>query len=373
MDALVRKIRRRMESEGPLTFRTFMEMALYEPGLGYYARRETKMGREGDFYTSAHLHPAFGRMMGIQMEEMWSCLGSPALFTVVEMGAGEAFLAKDMLDSLRGSSFYRALSYVIVERNPWLAEGQEHLLKDHEGTVRWVSSLEEMDSVRGCVLSNELLDAFPVHLVEMRDGLSEVYVDAAPDGAFRETPGPPSTEAIAGYFERFSISLPRGYRTEVNLDMRAWLRGVARVLREGFLMSIDYGHTAQDYYSEERSRGTLLCYRRHRLSEDPYRNVGEQDMTAHVNFSALKAWAAEEGLGTLGYCRQGAYLVSLGIDKLIGALHEHAEDYEFQVARIKRLILPGTIGETHKVMVQYKGEARPVLRGFMLKNQVDTL
>jgi SAM-dependent MidA family methyltransferase len=271
-----------------------------------------------------------------------------------------------MLDYLRDKEIFPSLTYALVEINPRMEQRQRELLSGYVDKIKWAPSLGGLKGARGCILSNELLDALPVHLIEMDGELREVYV--ALDGdRFVEAPGSPSTEEIAAYLKEFSIDLPQGYRTEVNLSMKGWLGEVSGALSEGFLLTIDYGYPAWEYYSEERSRGTLLCYHRHRMGEDPYENIGRQDITSHVNFSALKKWGEEAGLRCIGFCRQGPYLVSLGIDELM------ADTDVLDRARIKGLIMPGAMGETHKVMVQYRGKGTPELRGFRLKNQLNTL
>jgi SAM-dependent MidA family methyltransferase len=206
----------------------------------------------------------------------------------------------------------------------------------------------------------------------MEDKLKEIYVNVDNDH-IHETKGNPSTDALNDYLSEFSIKLPKGYRSEINLKIKDWLRSVNEVLSEGFVLTIDYGYPARDYYSDERNRGTLLCYYKHQVNEDPYRNIGQQDITAHVNFSSIKKWGEEFGLKTIGFCQQGTYLISLGIDEIIKELYENASDYLFEVAKIKRLIFPGTIGETHKVIIQYKGKGNPNLRGFAMKNQMNKL
>lgn len=371
MDALREKIIEEIRRKGPITFEAFMEMAIYEPGLGYYASPETEIGRAGDFYTSPHLHPVFGAMLGRQMEEMWEIMGRPSGFGIIEMGAGRGYLSKDMLEYLSTREIFKNITYHIVELSPFMAEKQKALLSGFREKVKWVSSLRELGPVTGCVLSNELLDSFPVHIVEMEDELKEVYVSYK-DDAFYEVKGSPCTGEISDYFKEFSVELPQGYRTEVNLRVRQWIKEVSEALRQGFVLTIDYGYPASDYYSEERTRGTLLCYRGHEVSEDPYGHVGRQDITAHVNFSALKKWGEEAGLTALGFCPQGAYLVSLGIDEAITELfYSGSPDYPFEAAKMKGLILPGTIGETHKVMAQYKGFLQPPsLRGFSLRNHL---
>ena len=164
--------------------------------------------------------------------------------------------------------------------------------------------MRELSAIEGCILSNELLDAFPVHLVEMDEELKEIYVAVA-DGHFTEIKGALSTDSLASYLKEFSIELPAGYRTEINLRIRDWLASSSEILSKGFILTIDYGYPAREYYSEERNRGTLLCYYHHQVNENPYQNIGVQDITAHVNFSSVKKWGEEFGLKTLGFCNQG--------------------------------------------------------------------
>jgi len=361
-----------MRKEGPITFEAFMDMALYEPGLGYYSSEDTEIGRAGDFYTSQHLHPAFGALIARQLEEMWQIMGKPADFHIVEPGAGAGLMCMDIMRYLESREMFQSLAYTIAEVNPSLELKQRKLLARFTGRISWVSSLKELGEIKGCVLSNELLDAFPVHLIEMQDNLHEIYVTF--DGIdFREIKGTPSTKALAEYLNDFSLQLPKGYRTEINLRIKEWLETAGAALSRGFILTIDYGYPAQDYYSEERNRGTLLGYYRHQVNENPYSNIGEQDLTAHVNFSSLKRWGEKIGFSTLGFCQQGNFLISLGIDEIIRELYEDSKDYLFEVAKIKRLIFPGTLGETHKVMIQFKGEGVPRLRGFTMKNQKDRL
>lgn len=385
MNILRHKIIKKIQSEGPISFETFMDMALYEPSLGYYMKDSATIGRVGDFYTSPHLHSIFGAMLGRQMEEMWEWMGSPPVFCVVEMGAGMGYLAKDLISSLTEREIFPHLEYRIIELNPSLRARQEHLLEDFRHKVKWSSELTEIGPVSGCVLSNELLDAFPVKLLEMDHELMEIYValssrdlvskeseeDFSEGTAFVEVKQPCSAE-IRGYFKELSLELPKGYRTEMNMRVKEWLLKVNETLSEGFVLTIDYGYTAMDYYSEDRNRGTLLCYHRHQISEDPYRNIGQQDMTAHVNFSSLKKWGDEVGLKTVGFSHQGAYLVSLGIGEVMNELYGGCPDV-FDVAKIKGLILPQGMGDSHKVIIQYKGQGGPELRGFSLRNQREKL
>ncbi len=379
MSPLKQKIIEKIKSEGPISFETFMEMALYYPGYGYYMKDSTQIGREGDFYTSPHLHPIFGAVIGRQMEEMWDLMGRPEVFQVVEMGAGMGYLAGDMLGYLkrRGQSakdtIFDHLAYTIVELNPSVRAQQQALLKDFQDKVDWCSGWNELKNITGCFLSNELLDAFPVRLVEMDEKMMEIYVSIE-NGKITEIKRR-YDDNIKGYFNLFSIDLnsfPRGYRTEVNLRLRDWLKDVSDNLSEGFVLTVDYGYPAYDYYSEERNRGTLLCFYRHRTNENPFLNIGEQDLTAHVNFSSLKKWGEEFGLKTIGFCPQGTFLISLGIDEVMAELYGETPDL-FEIAKIKGLILPQGMGESHKVMIQYKGKGDPKLRGFSIRNRMGSL
>ena len=362
-------------SGGPLSFENFMEIALYSPGLGYYTRETTSIGREGDFYTSPHLHPLFGAMIGKQLEEMWQLPGMPSEFHVVEMGAGMGWLALDILNYLETRDIFRDLHYTIVEINPSIKAGQKELLLKFRDKVNWTDSLTNLGPIRGCFLSNELLDAFPVRLVEMDDELCEVYVSIDAGNEFIEIRKPCSTE-VREYFGEFGIDVSgvmhKGYRTEVNLWIREWVGEISARLELGFVLTVDYGYPADDYYSSERNRGTLLGYHRHQIVENPYINVGEQDLTAHVNFSSVKKWGEAAGLRTLGFAPQGPYLISLGMDEVIADMPGLAGD-SFDTSKIKALLLPEGMGESHKVLIQYKGKEDVRLRGFELRNRMKYL
>ncbi|MDA8156040.1 MAG: SAM-dependent methyltransferase [Actinomycetota bacterium] len=372
---LAERIRQRIKKEGPVPFSEFMRMALYEPQLGYYTSADTEIGKSGDFYTSPHLHPAFGWMIARTIEEMWGKSGRPDFFAIIEQGPGKGLMAKDILDWIRENSpaFYDALNYKLVEMNPAMNEIQQDLLREHHGKIEWHEDISRIQAGIGVLLANELIDAFPVHLIQINGQPLEVFV-TLDNGRFTETLAPPSWPAINEYLADFltdTDEIGPGYRTEVNLDMKRWLLQASRIFEQGFVLVIDYGWTARQYLSPERNRGTLMCYYKHQALEDPYIHVGEQDITAHVNFSALKKWAAAAGLECIGYCEQGTFLVAAGIEKVITGLPVA------ELAKIKGLILPGTMGETHKVMALYKKgpseQATPELAGFSLRNRAGTL
>jgi SAM-dependent MidA family methyltransferase len=394
MNPLEQIIIERIRSEGPITFEAFMDMALYYPEFGYYASSASGIGRKGDFFTSSHLHPVFGAMICRQLFEMWQTMEKPPEFDIVEMGAGHGYLAKDIFDYLMQSGntddFLKAIRYVIVEPYEHFEEKQRavlmssppsfkkggiksgNLMMGDQLPVTWVKSLNELKDIKGCVLSNELLDAFPVHLVRMNGTLHEIVINHSGD-KFIEESREVSPDGITNYLNRFSIDLPPGYRTEINLRIKKWLEDVAAVLKEGYLLTIDYGYSAKEYYSDDRTGGTLLCYHKHTFNDSPYQNVGQQDITAHVNFSSLKLWGDDLGLKTAGYCPQGTFLTAAGIDEVIVELYADSADYLSEISKIKRLIFPQGMGESHNVMIQYKGNDIPSLRGFSMRNQMDLL
>jgi SAM-dependent MidA family methyltransferase len=365
-------MRQRIRSEGPITFDIFMEMALYHPGYGFYMSGKERFGPKGDFYTSPHLHPIFGKTIGIQIEEIRRIMGEPEDFTVLEIGAGKGYLAEGVISYLHEElNLQEGWRYVIVERSPGLQQAQQDLLSKYSGFIEWKRSLDELDSIRGCVISNELLDSFPVHLVQVHRGFKEIYIDIRDEG-FKEVMRELSRPELSAYIYRYRIPEIDGYRTEINLMIKDFLVDINSILDEGFIITIDYGYSASEYYSPERTNGTLLCYYKHTLNEDPFLNIGNQDITAHVNFSSLKDWGNDLGIKSIGYTPQGTFLVSLGIDEMISREMETAREFLNEIPKIKGLIFG--MGDTHKVMVQYKGKRRVnTLKGFGIRNRADLL
>ena len=229
--------------------------------------------------------------------------------------------------------------------------------------------MDALDPFRGCLVSNELLDAFPVHLVCMADRFREIFVDLDPEThQFVEVPGECSHSDLNTYIETYRIPAVSGYRTEVNLGILDYLSDVNRLLQEGFVLTIDYGYPARQYYAVERNRGTLLCYHRHKVVVNPYRRVGKQDITAHVNFTSLRDWGQQFGMQCLGYCNQGSFLASLGSGEPIAGASSFEAMPPRELLQIKNLLLD--VGSTHQVMIQYRGSRRVEnLSGFTISNR----
>lgn len=321
------------QTGGLISFADYMALVLYDPQVGYYATLGDRIGPQGDFVTSPHLCTDFGELLGEQMAECWERLGRPARFDLVEMGAGQGVMAADLLTHLRRAhpDCWAATHYQIIEASPALVAVQQARLAnlpaaaDRVTWTQWEAIAPE--SLTGCCLSNELVDALPVHRVVWRDGqLQELYV-AQEAGQLVDRAGPLSTDRLAQYFALVGINFasgayPEGYCTEVNLAALDWLETVARRLARGYVLTIDYGYEAARFYHPSRSGGTLQCYSRHAHHSDPYWQPGQQDLTAHVDFTALQRWGDRVGLMTLGFTKQSLFLMALGLGDRLTALSQ---------------------------------------------------
>ncbi len=344
--------------EGPVTFARFMEMALYRVPGGYYTSGEQLIGPQGDFYTSPLAHPAFGALIAVQLGEMWERLDAPSPFFVVEMGSGKGALAEDILTYSRHLSegFLGALRYVTVERTQasrkrgWDAIASEGLPLRH---------------LAGCILSNELLDAMPVHRVVQREGaLREIYVGLV-DGDLAQVIDEPSTPRLKQRLDSLGVALEEGQEAEVNLLLEHWVQEISTSLDRGYVISIDYGYPAKELYSPSRPRGTLMCHYRHTANRNPFLRVGRQDMTAHVDFSSVIALGEKHGLRACGMVSQARFLANLGLrafPERLRSLGLPSGEYHANMMGIRNLIDPEGLGN-FRVLIQGKGQASEGLRG----------
>jgi SAM-dependent MidA family methyltransferase len=357
-----------------MTVAAFMDAALYNPESGYYACAAQRSGRAGDFFTSVDVGPLFGELLEMQIAQMAASLPGPA-FDLVEAGAGNGRLAADILKAAlrRDSRWYERIRLHLVEVSAAARDAQAAMLGAAADRLVW-SSPDLPASFDGVLVANELLDALPVHQVVMRAGrLREVYVHEA-DGLQE---GPPSTPALAAYLQRLDVSLEEGWRVEINLRAVEWVREAARRLRQGFLLLIDYGHEARELYSPAHAGGTLTSFARHSTSgvnPAPDRPAwlerpGEQDLTAHVDFTSVREAAEEEGMTTLGFMDQ-TYFV-LGLLTRGGAMADfEARATSSDLRRLKTLLMPGGLGSTHKVLILGKGVGAPALAACSFRQRV---
>lgn len=373
---LLQHLRDRLQQQEAIPFAEFMEIALHHEA-GYYNQQAANMGQRGDFFTSVHLGSAFGECLAVQMVELWQRLGSPRVFDLVEMGAGQGWLAHDILTHLRDRypECFDCVRYTIIEKSTKLITQQQITLQaltdsgiSIQCEIHWKTWLEiDSQSITGCIFSNELVDAFAVHQVQkVEDRLMEVYVTLE-GGRLTEVFKPLSTEAIADYFQALNVDLlssnySEGYRTEVNLQALDWLETVNDRLLQGYLITIDYGYSARRYYQPSRSSGTLQCYYQHQVHGDPYVNLGQQDITAHIDFTTLQLQGDRLGWVNLGLTQQAVFLMHLGLGDQIAALGQPEPGLSGQgiLDRLKqrdalhRLIDPSGLGG-FGVLVQGKG------------------
>jgi SAM-dependent MidA family methyltransferase len=366
---LVAELRARIERQGPITFYEFMRAALYDDRHGYYSTQAAVTTRGGDYVTSPEIHPVFGTLIAEQLREMWQAMGRPPRFDVVEPGAGRGLLARDIVRAAaRDAAFGAALRYTVVDSSAAMMREQRRVL-DEAGlaeTVAWSHALP--DRLTGCVLSNELIDAFPVHRVVRRGSqLEEVFV-AWRDGRFLDELRPLSDERIRSYFDELGLLPGDGAYAEVNLDAIDWIRRVSASLDRGYVLTLDYGHEAELLYAPWRRDGTLQCFYRQSASSDPYQRIGRQDMTSSVDFTTLRRTGEAVGLETLGMTDQAAFLVNLGIGEGVASVaHERPADMEEYFAR-RRVVMdltdPARLGRI-KVLLQGKDVPATALRGFL--------
>jgi len=403
-----------------------MDLALYHPELGYYARAARRSGRAGDFFTSVDVGPLFGELLEVQLAEMAALLQATTeraktaeknlfsassafsavpVFDLVEAGAGNGRLSADILGAARTRhpAFYESVRLHLVDASATARAAQRTTLED--AADRLVFSSEALPaSFDGVVIANELLDAMPAHQVVMReDGLREIYISSksqvpssksqvpsSKSVASLETrnsrletrdlelgtvEGSPSTPALQAYLDRLGVSLEPGWRVEINLRAIDWVREAARRLERGFMILVDYGHEARELYSATHSAGTLTSFSGHRSAgpesspkAPPWlQQPGERDITAHVDFTSVRAAAEAEGMTTIGFLDQTYFLLGL-----LPALSNQQSNQQSAInnQQLKTLIMPGGLGSTHKVLILGKGVGAPALKGCSFSRRV---
>ena len=311
-------IRDRLASRGQITFAEFMELALYHPQGGYYSS-PSAFGVEGDYFTSPAAHPAFGALMAVQLQRMWEVMDRPPQFFVVEMGAGSGLLARDVVGyaARMSTAFAQSLRYLTLER---------YALPDEAATLpsciyRIITGGVPLKGVVGCFISNELVDSFPVHRFQIyQEMVKEIYVALDEHGGLTEVLDEPSTPLLSQRLSSLGLSLPEGFEGEVNLHIGPWMNEVSAALERGFVITIDYGYEAEELYSHKRAGGTLQTHYRHTRGGSPYQRTGEQDITAHVDFSSIASEGKALVLDSLGLTTQSQFMRGLGFDDMLEQL-----------------------------------------------------
>jgi len=351
-------IRDQISRCGPVPFPWFMEQALYHVQYGYYSRPRSRIGKEGDFYTNISTGTTFGQILAAQIVEMWSALGKPRDFKVVEQGAEDGQLADDILSAIENSLNPAIdLAYIIVEPIPAKRDEQRcRLERRFPAKIHWVTAIHDLAAINGVFISNELVDAMPVHLLEYREGCwRERYVTSSAK-SFEFVDSPILLSVVAEAVRKLPVPVQTPYRTEVNLNALCWISEVSSRLQRGFVLVIDYGFSRDEYYKPDRTEGTLTCYSRHRRSFNPLDDPGSQDMTAHVDFTSLAESAEHARLHVGGYTDQhhfmvGAaesYLKQIELETNLSGLRPYHHRF---LRELKTLMHPANMGMAFKYLL----------------------
>ncbi len=354
MEELLEVIKEEIRLKGMISFERYVELALYHPLYGYYSSGKAAIGKGGDFYTSSQATGIYGRLMA----EAYVKLSEASGPDFVEMGAGEGAFAGDFLSSLARfyPEVYEKCRYFIVESAGAMSGRQKKALSDFGDKIAWTESIRVLPEINGIFFSNELVDAFPFHRVRQeRDRLSEIYVGLE-NGRLSEITGRLSTPELAMHFNRLMLMLPEGMTTEANLRVSGWMNEIAGRLKKGFVITVDYGYPASEYYSAARPRGTALCHYRHSVNEDFFERVGEQDITSHADFTTLGLMGQRAGLEAELFFEQGQFL-SETLPWFEESTRRAGDGDELVRAGqgLKTLLHPEWLGGVFKVLLQSKG------------------
>ncbi len=381
LDIILEKIR----DDGPVSFRDFMELSLYHPEYGYYSRELILIGSGGDFMTAPQATPLFGALLSVQIKQLFNII-KKIPYNLVEIGPGTGALARGILDYLpellneSDIELKKQINYQMVEPSVKRRRPLSILFENYGLNVQVFHEVPDKLG-HGVIIANEVLDAFPVHLIEKKDDqFFQIYIDYNEnENSLTEMMVPlmesQNGEVLYEYCIKNLSGIEGHYRTEINLEMREWISQMEASIDTGFLLVIDYGHSRNEYFHPARNRGTIMGYEKHRLREDILSSPGEIDITAHVNFSDLSSWGKQAGFDLIGYAPQWAFLGGLDFQDTVNMVMGNPDPFSPALAQIKSLIFPQTMGQSHKVMLFSKGIELSgfVPKGFLLKNDIDRL
>lgn len=340
-----------------INFSEYMQQCLYHPQWGYYMQPGVKIGKEGDYYTSSSVHPIFAEIVATFVAKLSSVRKMPVQFC--EMGAGNGSFARSFLRCLLENSITKqGLEYIILEKSPELKHQQESELQELAEYVKWIASLEELNEFTGVFFSNELVDAFPVHVIERQEeGLFEIMVALGEEnGTFIEANEPLQNKLVIDYVGKHNLQLSNGQRIEVPVAAEQWVEEVANQVSAGIWLTIDYGLIDEQFHWPQYRQGTLRCFAKHQLDDQPLVSPGQKDITAHVHFDALARTAQGQQWEKAGLYSQTEFLLMAGI---VDHLQEHASPNPFDEAArrnraIRELITPGGMSDSFQVLVLTK-------------------
>jgi SAM-dependent MidA family methyltransferase len=377
-EKLATVIRNKIGLSGPIPFSEYMEMALYEPGLGYYSAGLQKFGEGGDFVTAPQLGNVFARCLAIQIEQLATNFDQSGLdhYEIIEAGAGSGILAADLLIALQQD--HPPARYRILERSAHLRQVQKETLERY--VPHWMDRISWLDeppveSWQGVFLANEVLDALTVDRFYISaDGIGQLLVTEESEGFgwFKDSCPPDMQTKIEAVLSTLEQKPADGYRSELNTSLPAWLQAVTDSLQKGLALFIDYGYTRRDYYLPQRRDGTLICHYQHRAHNDPFMWPGLTDISASVDFTALAEAADICGLDVSGYTTQAMFLISCGLEQIIMEGEKISERERLKLNnQVRQLTLPEEMGDRFQVMALSRGldeDLSEDLRGFSVRD-----
>jgi len=357
MSDIEKTIINQIKEKGPITFEDFMNIALYDKQNGYYSGGKAEIGKKGDYYTSPHVHSAFGEVIANFILKAKKFISNDK-FTIIEIGSGKGYLALDILNHISSNSDeYNDINYIIIEK---YNEGLTDELLKFKNKINICNNIDELSNIyNGIIISNELFDSLPFHkIVYKNNKLMEYYIDYV-NGKFYETVKEISDPEIFSYIDRYKLNFVNLKHLEVNLLAGKYLKEIAGILNSGFILTIDYGFLSEELFSNEKPDGTYRCFYKHTINSNTYQNIGNQDITADVDFSNLILTGNKIGLEKLKYTTQAQFLIDWGI---LDIYEESIELDKKGSYAIKNLFLPGMMGNYFKVLIQMKNIKE--LKGF---------
>jgi len=367
---LIHKIKTEIDhSDNGISFRRFMEMALYEPALGYYVAGMRKIGKAGDFVTAPEISSLFSECLANQCQEVLSQLDNG---DILELGAGSGIMAADILKRLEALNSLPK-QYYILDISPELKQRQKSTLQKHVphllDRIIWLEQLPPNGFI-GVILGNEVLDAMPVDVFTLQDNeVKERRVIWQDNNEYFAFKNYSAGTSLKQQVQQLNIDSQDDYTSEINNNLAGWFQSISNCLEQGVVLLIDYGYTQQEYYHPERSMGTLMCFYQHRSHDQPLIYPGLQDITASVNFTAVAEAASDAQMDLLGFVNQALFLASSGLEKLFIERLNHQPNQQYPLAQqIRTLSLPAEMGERFKVIALAK-EFTHTLSGFSLGDQ----
>lgn len=369
-EQLIHIIHEEIKKNGPIPFAHYMQLALYAPHWGYYRSGLSKIGAQGDFVTAPEISPLFSQCIARQCAQVLNKLQHGV---ILELGAGTGCMALELLRELRRLKILPE-RYFILEVSGDLRCRQQQLFAEQDPEllkrVEWLDTLPSQP-IQGIIIGNEVLDAMPVHKFHFSSsGIKEYYVDYQHEH-FVWCLDKPSTPRLIQGIQALQVDFPENYESEINLLLTPWIASLSDLLQQGLLLLIDYGFPRHEYYHPQRSQGTIMCHFQHRAHSNPLIYTGIQDITAHVDFTAIAEAAADNGFDVIGFINQAGFLMNCGIQELLGEDRDEITHYRC-AQQIKRLMMESEMGELFKVIACTKNYHDPLL-GFATMNQLKRL